>query len=59
MDPLVYISNWVFQPVIDLFTNGNILIGLAVLAGSALGLVVAYITSGGPRLYTRPFVTTQ
>ncbi len=57
-DPLNFITGQIFPPIFDLLQN-HIFIGIAVLAGSFVGLVVAYFSSGAAGLYTRPFVKSN
>ncbi|NWJ47434.1 MAG: hypothetical protein HXX08_16365 [Chloroflexi bacterium] len=54
IDPLPYFTNYIIQPLFDLLANDPLVL-LFVVIGTVLGLTVAYISSGGPRLYTRPF----
>ncbi|MEI7554574.1 hypothetical protein [Candidatus Chlorohelix sp.] len=54
IDPLPYFTNYIIQPLFDLLVNEPLVL-LFVLTGTTLGLTVAYLSSGGPRLYTRPF----
>jgi|GEM_PF-1935917 len=58
MDPINFITGQIFQPIFDLLQN-HLWIGIAVLAGSFVGLVVAYFSSGAAGLYTRPFLNSR
>jgi hypothetical protein len=55
IDPLPYLTGYVFQPYFELFFSQP-LIALLVTFGIVIGFVVAYMSSSGERLYTRPFV---
>lgn len=58
---VTFISPWLFFTIeyLPAFTNftdfSNILIRVLICAGIAAGLVVAFLTSSGLRIYTRPY----